>query len=241
MDGISYNLSAAKEVTEKMGSALGSIKNSMESEWPALVSTFQKNWVGEDEAAFEKVLAKTIFDTFENCQIVVNNASAFIIDAVNAFATFQSSLAGSMQQGEGYTIQTIDAPEKLNISVDIPVSSQTFDESTQRGLQSDGAAQELISAIESYAKSIKGKIEEEYGAIDLGTSFVGSEQRPAMEGFIHSLGESVGNLLSSVDSFINETIPGLQKAYQQQQTQVTQDASDASSSIADEVSSATGN
>ena len=71
MDGISYNLTGAKEVTEKMGAALNNIKSTMEGEWAGLITAFQKNWVGEDEAAFENVLAKTVKETFENCQIVV--------------------------------------------------------------------------------------------------------------------------------------------------------------------------
>ena len=62
-----------------------------------------------------------------------------------------------------------------------------------------------------------------------------------MEGFIHSLGESVGNLLSSVDAFVNDTIPELEAAYQRQQTTISEDASTASTTIADEVSSVSNN
>ena len=250
MDGISYNLAGAKEVSEKMVEGLQAIATEVENQWPTLISTFQKNWVGEDEAAFENVLAKTIQEVYENCDIVVRNASVFMIKAAQALYSFQQKIAGEMDP----TMAVSSAPSLETLESDnymvrrpngqiiaIQVSPQTFSDSTQRGLQSNGAAQELMNAIKSFADAVKKKIEEIYGEIDLGTSFVGSEQRPAMQGFIQSLGENASKLLGVVDAFINDTIPELEKAYQRQQTQVSEDAASASSSIADEVSSATGN
>ena len=244
MDGISYNLAGAKEVSEKIVDGLKAIATEVEGQWPTLISTFQKNWVGEDEAAFENVLARTIQEVYANCEIVVNNAATFVVDAANSFAQFQSSIATSSFGGEGIAVVSNDTTSHTvnsNSNFTLEVKPQTFDESTQRGLQSAGASQELITGIETFVTAIKSKMEEIYGAIDLGTSFVGSEQKPAMTGFIQSIGENSAKLLSVADKFINETIPELAAAYQQQQTQVSEDAAAASNTIADEVSSATGN
>lgn len=232
-DGIGYNQSQVVEVVENMKGALNSLKTAMQDNWPTMVSTFRTNWVGEDEAGFEKTFSDEIKKMYQNCDLVSITAIRFIVDAANNWAEWQSNV--STQFG-GATVTQLEVEIPQEDTLDITVEEQTFGQDVDRGLTDAGAEQNLIAAIDDYVNNVKTSFDNVYGEIQTSAAFIGSEQAGAMDEFVHGLSESMKQVLTMVDSFKTETIPDLVKAYASQQTQVATDAGTASSTINDSVS-----
>lgn len=234
-EAIGYNQTEAMNVIEQMKGGLTALKTAMEDNWSTMATTFQTNWVGEDEAAFEKTFAEELGKMYTNCDTVVGSAMKFIVDAANAWADWQTGVAN---QFAGGTVAKLDEYSHQADTISITPAEQSFDQSTTRGLQSGDAQNALVQSIEEYVNIVQGAFDGIYSTIETGKAFVGSEQAGAMNEFIHGLSESMRLVLKMVDTFKEETIPQLVQAYGSQQTTVAGDANSAGQAINDSISGA---
>lgn len=228
--GVGYNISQVNELMESMKAGATTFKSSMQESWGPLTQTFRNEWVGEDEAAFEKTFSEELGKMFLNCQNVINTAGQFIHNAADAWIQWQMQTANSLGGGAGQ-ISGLNEYTPSDLSLEITVSEQSFDPNTNRGLQSDGSESTLISAIDQYVEEIKNSLANIQSTLQTGTSFIGDEQKQAMEGFIGDVITSAQTVTKMVNGFKEETIPALVRGYQEQQSSTASATTEQKSSI----------
>ncbi len=241
MGDVNYNLSAATKFAETIDSAVDEIKRTIETEWEALKSEFRIDWVGEDEDAFENELLKNVQTLFYNVNSVAGSSCSFIINAANALAEFTSNIS---QNFGGAVVSKLDDYIVKERTLDIVKDSQSFSETTQRGLVSDNSDQKLIEALTNFCDNVSKKIAEAYQQVDAGNSFVSNispDNAIGMKNFIESIGESSTKLTNILNSFKNETIPQLVEAYKKQHETLVSDSKTAQSNVESEIARATSN
>ncbi len=229
MNGVGYNISQVNELMNSMKNGISTFKGAMQDSWPTLTQSFRNEWVGEDEAAFEKTFSEELGKMFLNCQNVINTAGQFIHNAADAWMQWQMQTANSL--GGGGSISGLEDFTPSDLTLEITPTEQTFDPNVNRGLQSDSSESTLVSAIDQYVSEIKNALQNIQSTIQTGTSFIGAEQKAAVEGFITDVITSASNVTKMVDGFKTETIPALVKGYNEQQSSTANATTEQKSSI----------
>lgn len=214
--GVGYNISQVNELMGSMKNGVSTFKGSMQDSWPNLTQAFRNEWVGEDEAAFEKTLAEELGKMFLNCQNVINTAGQFIHNAADAWIQWQQQAASSL--GGGGQIGGLEEFTPSDLTLEITPTEQSFDPSVNRGLQSDSSESTLVGAIDQYVSEIKTSLQSIESTLQTGSSFIGAEQKQAIDGFITDVISSAQTVTKMVDGFKNETIPALVRGYHEQQS-----------------------
>lgn len=230
MGGAGYTISDVNNLMNSLKTGVSTFKGSMQESWGPLTQSFRNEWVGEDEAAFEKTFANELGNMFLNCQNVINTAGQFIHNAADAWMQYQMQTASSLG-GDGGQISGLDDFSPSDLSLEIVPTEQSFDPSVRRGLQSDSSESTLVTAIDEYVNSVKNSLQNIQTTLETGNAFVGAEQKPAIDQFIGDVITSAQTVTKMVDGFKTETIPALVRGYQEQQSSTSSATTEQKSSI----------
>lgn len=222
---IGYNINKAEEVVESIAAKYNALGNSIGDDWPSIIDSLHANWVGDDEADFEKKLAERINTLYSNSYTLAKSCVETICGLCNAWIEFQSknTLDGSTAASTSgwFTDKEATAAKIKNLGTIVKADPPTLDGNTDRGLASDSSASSIKSTVESYVNGIKAKASELFSEVDSNSAFFG-EQSSSINNYI----EKCGNAIAEVSVAIKDLYDALDVLAGTSYTTASSDVSD---------------
>ena len=227
MDGskIGYKPDEEEALKEAIKTAFEKVKGAMNDPWPTFVGVADAEWVGPDEVAAKKSLAKKLKECYQSCVEIVQELGDNINEIHDSWKTMQESFhIDNGEDAEKGKIQDLDAFTVTADEPELTVEDRDFAKSDFMGLVNGlPSAQKVHEAAVDYANTVKKSIQELYDAIETNKAYFGSQQVEAIKNLIVKIGEILQNLTTAfkdVDIAINAAM----KKYEEQEGTVAETA-----------------
>ena len=215
---IGYNVQQINELLKAVEESYKQIKDAMETPWKDLSQLMRKEWVGEDELANENTLANALSDLYESCSETVNGIMNNVHAIGDAWRQFQ---AGNTIEGGVHA-----GLENIQKLMEIKVQSKTldlfdgkskhFDKDANLGLQNGLSSASAVSqGIKDYAQKVYNAVEGLYEKLDANKAFLGEDQAPKINDYLHNMGKAVAKLTVCIKS-VQQAIEKAAQAYKSQ-------------------------
>lgn len=217
---IGYNIGQINELIAEVGNSFNGIGKYITSNWPALSSTMQKEWVGPDEVScedeFGKVVKHVYTQTKENIQVICDN----IKEIGNSWMEFQrNNILEGADAGSfaGTHIEPVVLQADELSCVKRPALE--FGTGTNLGLTNGAASKSKVdSAIKTFYDTVYSSVKGLFDKMDSSKAFLG-EQSKSIDKYIQSMGEAIAKLNTCYKNIISQLDIAMDNYNKQQQAE----------------------
>ena len=191
---IGYNVANAKKLADDVVDIHTQLKQTITSEWDALLSIMEREWVGEDEQNFEDIFSKRICTLYVNSYNLTKSCAEDILRLINSWSTFQHNnvLSSSSNGGGMASIVEVNIPALTDEEIVKPNSFEIAETDT-RGLMSANSYSTIMEAVTTYVNAIKQKANDLFESINSSTAFFG-EQSAKITSYIKAYNDAVAEV-----------------------------------------------
>lgn len=235
---IGYNINKAEEVVENIAAKYNDLGNYMGSEWPSVTKALHDNWVGDDEADFEKELANRINTLYRDARNLAVSCTETICNLGNAWIEFQSNntLSGAKAESSaGWLTDKSVTTSSIKTYDAVSANPPSLNGDTDRGLTNENSAAAIMSVVGDYVEGIKAKTTELFSEVDSNIAFYG-EQTSSINKYIESCGTAISEVSVAIKDLHEalETLAGT--SYVNASSSVSEQVTEGISQVADSLS-----
>lgn len=196
MEMIGYNVAKINEMLENIKESYASIKGAITNNWPALSNTLGTEWIGPDEVAFEKELAKRVNKLYSECAETINTTIDNVMNIGQKWKEFQ--MGNKLENGTVEIESSISEIKAEKVTAEesiVSAAQRTFSADTNLGLANGGSsAGTIMDAAQDYVKRIKNTTSRLYDQVGTSSAFLGDIQSASIQKYLNNIGTSLGRL-----------------------------------------------
>lgn len=204
---IGYNIGQANEVMSNIQTKFKELEGKIYQNWPAVETTLQKEWSGEDEQDFETKFAETICSLYTKAGAIAQYAINIIENVTTEWYNFQkkNTLSGGESAGNAgglfgiggnkfnLEVPKISPSEKIISAKLVQLTNDSF-----RGLINGAtSATNIKTKVDEFVNQTKKDTNDLFNEIETSSAFYGS-QTTALKSLIEKAGTAIGDVTIAV-------------------------------------------